>query len=74
MVNAGQYNGRPMVSKERAGRNLTKPAGYRASIPAPFPSSPPVRITGQARHRDFRYDAYICLFDEPAPKPQEAGT
>jgi Fic family protein len=31
-------------------------------------------ITGQARHRRFRYDAYIRLFDEPAPTAQEAGT
>jgi hypothetical protein len=74
MVNAGRHGGRPMVSEARAGRYLTQPAGYRASIPAPFPPAPPVRITGQKGHRRFRYDAYIRLFDEPAPTPQEAGT
>ena len=30
--------------------------------------------TGQKRHRRFRYDAYVRLFDEPAPTAQEAGT
>jgi len=29
--------------------------------------------TGQKRHRRFRYDAYIRLFDEPEPLSQEAG-
>jgi Fic family protein len=30
-------------------------------------------VTGQKRHRRFRYDAYIRLFDEPTPTPAEAG-
>jgi len=29
-------------------------------------------ITGQARNRRFRYDAYVRLFDEPGPSAQEA--
>jgi Fic family protein len=30
-------------------------------------------ITGQKRHRRFRYDAYIRLFDEPEPNREEAS-
>jgi Fic family protein len=30
-------------------------------------------FTGQKRHRRFRYDAYVRLFDEPAPQPRGAA-
>jgi len=66
------------VMSTRAGVYQEQATGYRAFIPAPLPPDPPVRLvgrlqaigvlnemTGQARHRRFRYEAYIRLFDEP---------
>ncbi len=30
-------------------------------------------VTGQARNRRFRYDAYVHLFDEPVGERKSAG-
>ena len=34
-------------SKERAGKYITQPTGYRAFIPEPLPPDPPVDLTGE---------------------------
>ncbi len=50
----------------RAGQYVTRPAGYKAFLPAPSPPRPPLRIAGelQARNRKFMYRDYVNLFSD----------
>lgn len=68
-------NALPSDRQARAGRYVRQSTGYRAFILVHKLVEHGIlsESTGQKRHRRFRYDAYIRLFDEPEPTPQEIG-
>lgn len=47
----------------RAGRYLSQPAGYRAFMPAPLPSDPPIRLEGELQHLLSQADRALGRLD-----------
>lgn len=47
----------------RAGRYVTQPRGYRAFIPAPLPSSPPLRLEGELQRLLSQADLALGRLD-----------
>ena len=52
-----------MTMRERAGRYVRQPSGYRAFLPAPLPPDPPVRVDGELQRLLSQADMALGRLD-----------